>query len=84
MVIRRDNKMTKAAKDKQNDFERLAVKRVNKLIKDARLIANLGNKNIYEGSQEKKQSIINCCFVEVKNIEKALTTGNVQVEGFQF
>jgi len=74
----------KTKQEKEENFTRLAVKRMNKYIKSARLIANLGNKNSYIGTQQQTEKIIKVCEAEIGNIRKAFTTGVIQANGFSF
>lgn len=53
-------------RDKRDRFVSLAEKRVNKAIKDIRLIGNLSNKNNYEYEDAEAQAIFRVLEQEVK------------------
>jgi hypothetical protein len=55
-----------AMRDKRDRFVSLAEKRVNKAIKDIRLIGNLSNKNNYEYEDAEAQAIFRVLEQEVK------------------
>ena len=46
------------SENKQQRFQRLAMSRVNKAIKSIELIGNLGNKSLYESTQDERKKII--------------------------
>jgi uncharacterized protein YceH (UPF0502 family) len=53
-------------RDKRDRFVGLAEKRVNKAIKDIRLIGNLSNRNNYEYEDSEAQAILRVLEQEVK------------------
>jgi len=57
------------ARDPQEKFVQLANKRVNKAIKDLRLIANLSNKNSYSYNEAQVRKIIRTLKKEVDNVK---------------
>lgn len=58
--------MTKVKRDR---FVRLAVKRVNRAIKDIRLIANLSNRAAYEFTDEDSRKIVKALLKEVDTVK---------------
>jgi hypothetical protein len=57
-------------RDKAQKFVELGNKRVNKAIKDLKLIANLANKKNYEYTEEQGKKIVRVLQKEVENIRK--------------
>ena len=55
-------------RDKRDRFVDLAEKRVNKLIKEIRLVGNLANKNNYEYEDSEAQAILRAIEQEVKTL----------------
>jgi predicted membrane protein len=55
-------------KEKRDRFVRLAVKRVNRAIKDLRLIGNLSNRSVYEYTDEDARKIIKALQKELDTI----------------
>lgn len=55
-----------AERDKRQKFEELAEKRVNKAIKDLRLIGNLSNKNNYTFEDRDVRKILKALEEEMK------------------
>lgn len=53
-------------RDKRKKFEELAEKRVNKAIKDLRLIGNLSNRNNYVFDEEDVRKILKALDEEMK------------------
>lgn len=70
-------------KDKSEKFIDLANKRVNKTIKDLRLIANLANKRNYDFSEEQASKIVKTLQKEVDSIKQAFTIAK-EVEHDEF
>ena len=54
---------------KAGKFIELANKRVNRTIKDLRLIGNLSNRSSYEYTREQSERIISSLKREVENVE---------------
>ena len=61
--------MDKKLSSKEAKFIELANKRVNKVIKDLRLIANLGNKGNYSYSDEQASKVIRTLQKEVDKVK---------------
>jgi predicted DNA-binding protein (UPF0278 family) len=59
-----------AQRDKAHKFVELANKRVNKAIKDLKLIGNLANKKNYEYNEEQGKKIVRVLQKEVETIRK--------------
>jgi ABC-type oligopeptide transport system ATPase subunit len=60
-----------SGKSKSEKFIELANKRVNKTIKDLRLVANLANKKNYEFSEGQAAKIIKALQKEVDSVKHA-------------
>jgi formiminotetrahydrofolate cyclodeaminase len=58
-----------SSRNKAEKFVDLANKRVNKAIKDIRLVANLANKANYEYSDDQAKKIISALQKELDNIK---------------
>lgn len=58
-----------AERDKRQKFEELAEKRVNKAIKDLRLIGNLSNRNNYSFDESDVRKIVKALDDEVRAIK---------------
>jgi hypothetical protein len=58
------------ARDKSAKFVDLGNKRVNKAIRDLKLVGNLANKKNYEYSEEQAKKIIKVLQREVENIKQ--------------
>lgn len=54
---------------KRERFEKVAVARVNKIIKDLRLLGNCSNKNNYEYSEKDVKKIFSAIDLEVKKMK---------------
>lgn len=54
------------ARDKRSKFEELAVRRVNRVIKEIRLIGNLSNKSAYEYREEDVKKITRALLREIE------------------
>jgi len=70
--------------EKQKKAVDLAIKRMGKFIKSARLVANLGNKNNYYLTDEQQSKMIDVCNSEVANIAKSLASGCIGGSDFNF
>lgn len=68
--------MDKELSSKEQKFIELANKRVNRAIKDLRLIANLGNKGNYTYSDEQASKIIRALQKEIDKIKEQLRNNN--------
>lgn len=55
-------------KEKRERFVRLAVKRVNRAIRDIRLIGNLSNRAVYEYTDEDSRKIVRALQKEVESV----------------
>lgn len=62
--------MSEQMNAKETKFVELANKRVNKAIKDIRLIANLGNKGNYSYSDEQASKIVRALQKEVDKVKE--------------
>ena len=62
--------MSEQMSAKEAKFVELANKRVNKAIKDIRLIANLGNKGNYSYSDEQASKIVRALQKEVDKVKE--------------
>jgi hypothetical protein len=56
-------------REKRDRFIRLAVKRVNRAIRDIRLIANLSNRSTYEFSDEDARKIVKTLQKEIETLK---------------
>ena len=54
---------------KRERFVRLAVKRVNRAIKDIRLIGNLSNRSVYEFSEDDSRKITKALQKELETLK---------------
>jgi len=63
-------------RDKSAKFVELANKRVNKAIKDIKLIANLSNRQNYEFTEEQAKKIIKALQHEVDIVKQSFTSGD--------
>ena len=54
---------------KRERFEKVAVARVNKIIKDLRLLGNCSNKNNYEYSEKDVKKIFSAIDLEIKKMK---------------
>lgn len=61
-------------RDKSAKFIELANKRVNRAIKELKLIGNLGNKQNYEFTEEQSKKIIRALQNELDNVKQRLLT----------
>lgn len=60
-------------RDKSAKFIELANKRVNRAVKDIKLIANLSNRRNYDFSEEQAKKIIKALQHEVDQVKKSFT-----------
>lgn len=56
-------------KEKRDRFVRLAVKRVNRAIKDMRLVGNLSNRAVYEYTEEDTKKIVKALQKEIDSVK---------------
>ena len=61
------------ARDPREKFVQLANKRVNKAIKDLRLVANLSNRGSYSYDEAQVRKIIRALKKEVENVKARFT-----------
>lgn len=64
------------ARDKSAKFIELANKRVNRAIKDIKLVANLANKQNYEYSEDQARKIVKALQHEVDLVKQSFMTGD--------
>ncbi len=64
------------ARDKSAKFIELANKRVNRAMKDIKLVANLANKQNYEYSEDQVRKIIKALQHEVDLVKQSFMTGD--------
>ena len=67
-------------RDKANKFIELANKRVNKAIKDLRLVSNLANRNNYEYTDAQAKKIISVLQKEIENTSMCFQKSNVSTQ----
>jgi ABC-type Fe3+-hydroxamate transport system substrate-binding protein len=60
---------TKSIRNKRKKFEDIAVRRVNKVIKEIRLIGNLSNRSAYEYTDEDVKKIVKALQREVDAVK---------------
>lgn len=72
------------SENKQQRFQRLAMNRVNKAIKSIELIGNLGNKSLYESTQDERKKIIKAINDSVTQMKIDLDGISKKREGFKF
>jgi len=72
------------SENKQQRFQRLAMNRVNKAIKSIELIGNLGNKSLYESTQDERKNIIKAINDSVAQMRIDLDGNSKKREGFNF
>lgn len=60
---------SKSVRDKRKKFEDIAVRRVNKVIKEIRLIGNLSNRSSYEYNDEDVRKIVKALQREVDAVK---------------
>lgn len=72
-------------RDKRKKFIELATKRVNRAIKDLRLIGNLSNRSSYEFADDDARKIIKALQKEVEMLRQRFSgTGGDADQPFQF
>lgn len=64
------------ARDKSAKFIELANKRVNRAIKDIKLVANLANKQNYEYSDDQARKIVKALQHEIDLVKQSFVTGD--------
>tara|TARA_B100001564_G_scaffold351438_1_gene357298 strand:- start:499 stop:723 length:225 start_codon:yes stop_codon:yes gene_type:complete len=72
------------SENKQQRFQRLAMNRVNKAIKSIELIGNLGNRSLYESTQDERKKIIKAINDAVAQMKIDLDGNSKKREGFKF
>ena len=72
------------SESKQQKFQRLATKRVNKAIKSIELIGNLGNKSLYQSTSNERKKIIRAINDSVAQMKIDLDGNSKKREGFKF
>ena len=72
------------SESKQQRFQRLAMSRVNKAIKSIELIGNLGNKSLYESTQNERKKIIKAINDSIAQMKIDLDGNGKKREGFKF
>ena len=72
------------SENKQQRFQRLAMNRVNKAVKSIELIGNLGNKSLYESTQDERKKIIKAINDSVAQMKIDLDGNSKKREGFKF
>ncbi len=69
---------------KKQRCQRLAMNRVNNAIKSIELIGNLGNKSLYESTQDERKKIIKAINDSVAQMKIDLDGNSKKREGFKF
>lgn len=69
-----------AMRDRRSKFVELANKRVNRAIKDLRLIGNLSNRAAYEFGEEDSRKIIKTLQREVETIRQRFSGATEEVD----
>jgi len=64
------------SRDKAAKFIELANKRVNKALKDLKLVGNLTNKRNYDYTEEQAKKIIKALQKEIDNIKQGFQNAN--------
>ena len=67
-------------KKSREKFVELAEKRVNKTVKDLRLIGNLANKTNYDYGNTEVKKIISCLRQELKMLEKKFEDSSTETD----
>jgi hypothetical protein len=65
------------ARDKRGKFVELANNRVNRAVKDMRLIGNLSNRSAYDYTEEDVKKIIRALQREVDSVRARFGTGGI-------
>lgn len=68
-------------RDKRGKFVELATNRVNRTVKDIRLIGNLSNRSAYEYSEEDVKKIVKTLQRELDLMKQRFTGGNQGTDG---
>ena len=68
-------------RDKRGKFIELATNRVNRTIKDIRLIGNLSNRSAYEYSEEDVKKIVKTLQRELDLMKLRFTGGGQRIDG---
>ena len=72
-------------RNRRAKFVELATKRVNRTIKDIKLIGNLSNRSAYEYSEEDAKKIIRALQREIENVKSKFSGGGSGGDGeFKF
>lgn len=73
-----------ASRNKTAKFVELANRRVNKVLKDLKLISNLSNKKNYDYSSEQARKIIKALQKEVETVRRSFEDpGHNRADGFK-
>ena len=73
------------ANNRRERFERVASKRVDRVIKDIQLLTNCSNTNNYEYTNTDVEKMLKAIRAELKALESAFSTGaRDSDEGFKF
>lgn len=67
-------------RDKSGRFINLANKRVNKAIKDIKLIGNLSNRQNYDYTDDQARKILQALQAEVELVKQAFTSKEVSLK----
>jgi len=70
-------------RDKSAKFIELANKRVNRAIRDLRLVANLSNRQNYEYSDDQGRKIVKVLQAELEGLKRAFQTSETS-DGSEF
>lgn len=73
-----EHAMGATVRDKSAKFVDLANKRVNKALKDLRLIANLANRKNYEYSEDQARKIMKALQKEIDNLKVAFQSAAIE------
>jgi hypothetical protein len=73
-------KLESSMNDKRSKFVQLATKRVNRAIKDIRLIGNLSNRSAYEFSEADARKIVKAIRKEVDTMRQRFSGKTESVE----
>tara|TARA_X000000368_G_C22996332_1_gene696815 strand:- start:1089 stop:1313 length:225 start_codon:yes stop_codon:yes gene_type:complete len=71
------------SENKNQRFKRLANTRVNKTIKSIELVGNLGNKSLYESTQQERKLIIKAINDAVNQMKIDLEGSSKKKDGFK-
>jgi hypothetical protein len=71
-------------RDKRQKFVNIAEKRVNRLIKDVRLVGNLSNRSNYQFTGDDVRKIFTAVEAEIRNARKRFdSVGSTDVSNFK-